>query len=71
MGIIRKFLGPKSKYNKSLPYTYMAKVPIIEGDDELFSHYFADTICGLVEYLAKKIFPLKTLSYMGSIKRMK
>lgn len=31
MGIIQKFLGPTSKYNKSLPYTYLAKVPIIEG----------------------------------------
>lgn len=29
MGIIRKFLGPESKYDISLPYTYMAKlVPI-------------------------------------------
>lgn len=54
MGVIRKFLGPKSKYDKSLPYTYLAKVPIIPGDDELFNHYFADTICGLVEYLDEK-----------------
>ena len=53
MGIIRKILGPKSKYDKSLPYTYMAASPIIEGDEELFSYYFADTICGLVEYLDK------------------
>lgn len=53
MRIIRKILGPKSKYNKDLPYTYLAKVPLIEGDDELFSHYFSDTICGLVEYLDK------------------
>lgn len=51
MGIIRKILGPKSKYDKSLPYTYMAKKPIIEGDEELFSYYFSDTLCGLVEYL--------------------
>lgn len=58
MNIIREILGPKSKYDKSLPYTYLAKVPIIEGDDELFSHYFADTICGLVEYLdERKIIP--------------
>jgi hypothetical protein len=58
MGLLRKFLGPKSKYDKSLPYTYMAKEAIIEGDDDLFSYYYADTLCGLVEYLDKEgIFP--------------
>ena len=31
----------------------MARVPVIEGDDELFSYYFADAICGLVEQLDK------------------
>lgn len=54
MSLKRKFLGPKSKYDKSLPYTYFAKVQIIEGDPELVSNYFADTICGLVEYLDKQ-----------------
>ncbi len=58
MGIIRKVLGPKSKYDKSLPYTYMAKLPVVAGDDEIFEHYYADTICGLVEYLdEQKIEP--------------
>lgn len=58
MDIIRKVIGPKSKYDKSLPYTYLAKVSIIEGEDDLVSHYFADTICGLVEYLdEQKIAP--------------
>ena len=51
MNIIKKFLGPKSKYDRKLPYTYIAKVPEIEGDEELYSYYFADTICGLIEYL--------------------
>lgn len=51
MGIIRKFIGPKSKYDKTIPYTYSAKVKIIEGDENLVNHYFADTICGLIEYL--------------------
>ncbi len=58
MSVVRKILGPKSKYDKSLPYTYMAKVPVIEGDDDLAQYYFADTICGLVEYLDEyKITP--------------
>jgi hypothetical protein len=65
MGIIRKFLGPKSKYNKSLPYTYMAKAPIIEGEDELFSHYYVDTICSLVEYLAKNNVPVESVELYG------
>ena len=53
MGIVRKVLGPLSKYDKSLPYTYMAKVTVLEGDDEIANYYFADTICGLVEHLDK------------------
>ena len=54
MGIIRKFLGPKSKYDRSLPYTYLAKEAIIEGDKDLFSYYYADTLCALVEYLEER-----------------
>jgi hypothetical protein len=60
MGIIKKFIGPKSKYDQSIPYTYIAKVPIIEGDNDesMMNYYFSDTICGLVEYLDKnKIEP--------------
>lgn len=51
MGIVRKILGPKSKYNGSIPYTYFAKVSITTGEKYLANYYFADTICGLVEYL--------------------
>ncbi len=51
MSVIRKFLGPKSKYDKTIPYTYMARVPVLEGDKDLYNFYFADTICGLIEYL--------------------
>jgi hypothetical protein len=51
MGIIEKVIGPLSKYDKSIPYTYMAKVQAIQGDGSILNHYFADTICGLIEYL--------------------
>lgn len=51
MHLIRKFLGPKSKYDKTIPFTYLAEMQVIPGDDDLFSYFFADTICGLVEYL--------------------
>ncbi|MCB0281577.1 MAG: hypothetical protein H6627_05235 [Calditrichae bacterium] len=53
MGVIRKILGPRSKYDKTLPYTYMARLPIMEQDKNLYEYFFADTICGLVEYLAE------------------
>jgi len=51
MSFIKKVVGPLSKYNSSLPYTYMAKVSAVEGIEELYSYYFADTICGLINYL--------------------
>lgn len=50
MGILEKVLGPKSKYDRSLPYTYEARVKIFEEGGE-FNACFADTICGLVDYL--------------------
>jgi len=51
--ILRKFLGPKSKYNPTIPYTYMGKINIFHGSDiePLYIHCFADTLCGLVDYL--------------------
>lgn len=65
MGIVRKILGPKSKYDKSIPYTYIAKETLIEGDDELCSYYYADTICGLVEYLNEKDILPKEVELFG------
>lgn len=50
MSVLEKILGPKSKYDKTLPYTYEARIPIFEGEEE-YSSYLSDTICGLVEYL--------------------
>ena len=50
MELFEKIRGPKSKYDKSLPYTYEARMRILEGSDE-YNSYFSDTICGLVEYL--------------------
>lgn len=51
MSISSTLFGPKSRYDASIPYTYAARMPAIEGDDELHNDYFADTICGLIEYL--------------------
>ena len=53
MGIIKKnYWFTVSKYDSSIPYTYIAKVKIFDRDDDLVNHYFADTICGVIEYLA-------------------
>ncbi|MBN1446465.1 MAG: hypothetical protein JXA28_00940 [Bacteroidetes bacterium] len=51
MSLKSTLFGPTSRYDASLPYTYVARVPAIEGDTELHNDYFADTICGLIEYL--------------------
>lgn len=50
MNIIRNILGPESKYDKTLPYTYEARVQIVAGH-ETYNSYFSDTICGLIDYL--------------------
>lgn len=51
MGIVKKILGPNSKYDKTIPYTYEARVKIVE-DDDMYTSYQADTVCSLIEYLA-------------------
>lgn len=53
MSLLDRILGPESKYDKSLPYTYEARIPIIEGEEE-YNSYFSDTICGLLEYLHER-----------------
>jgi hypothetical protein len=55
MKILRKILGPRSKYIKSIPYTYEARVDELggQGEEPMYSYYYADTICGLLEYLKK------------------
>ncbi len=56
MSLLSKIIGPDSKYEDDIPYTYEAKIKIIDGTE--FNSYFADTICALVEYLdEKKIEP--------------
>lgn len=43
MSFLEKILGPKSKYDKRLPYTHEARVRMFEEGDEHRS-YFSDTI---------------------------
>jgi hypothetical protein len=50
MSLIEKILGPRSKYDKTLPYSYEARVRVLEGSKE-YNSYLAPTICGLLEHL--------------------
>lgn len=60
MGLLGKILGPKSKYDKSLPYTYEARIRIFDDGDE-HKTYLSDTICGLIEHLQRNgIAPAET-----------
>ncbi|MCP5063774.1 MAG: hypothetical protein GY936_15105 [Ignavibacteriae bacterium] len=54
MGIVQKVMKSSSKYNKSLPYTYLAKLYIIEGDEDLCHYFYGDTICSLIAHLEKE-----------------
>jgi len=51
MGLHTRVMGPRSKHDRTLPYTYYARVPAVEGRDEYFLYYFGDTICTLIDYL--------------------
>ncbi|MBK6630346.1 MAG: hypothetical protein IPG33_04505 [Betaproteobacteria bacterium] len=63
MGILGSLFGAKSKYDKSLPYTYEARIRIFEDGTEHKS-YISDTICGLIEHLHRNgIGPGKTEIY--------
>lgn len=65
MGIIRKIIGPKSKYDHSIPYSYMAKEPLLEGDEDMAAYYFGDTLCSLIDHLSKQNIPPDTVELYG------
>ena len=50
MGILDKVLGPASKYDQRLPYTYEARV-VVSGVPGMTERYISDTLCGLLERL--------------------
>ena len=53
MSILRNVLGPKSKYDRRLPYTYEAKV-VVTGVPGMTQSWVDDTLCGLLEKLAEE-----------------
>ena len=64
MSFLETMLGPKSKYDKSLPYTYEARIRIFEESEE-YKSYFSDTVCGLVEYLHRNSIPPDGIEIFG------
>lgn len=65
MNIRSSLFGPQSKYDRSLPYTYVARVCEIAGIEEITSAYFADTICGLIDYLEAHNIAAKDVRLFG------
>ena len=53
MSILRNVLGPKSKYDHRLPYTYEARVTVA-GVPGMTQSWIDDTLCGLLERLAEE-----------------
>ena len=51
MSILSEVLGPKSKYDHRLPYTYEARVKV-SGVEGMTESYVSDTLCALLERLA-------------------
>ena len=51
MSILEKVLGPRSKYDERLPYTYEARVAVT-GVPGMRESWIDDTLCGLLEKLA-------------------
>ncbi len=51
MDITRRILGPASKYDRRLPYTYEARVAVM-GVAGMTGSYVCDTLCGLLDRLA-------------------
>lgn len=51
MSILRSVLGPESKYDRRLPYTYEARV-VVRGVPGMTQSWIDDTLCGLLEKLA-------------------
>lgn len=50
MPFLDRLLGPPSKYDRRLPYTYEARVPVA-GIEGMVQSYVGDTLCGILERL--------------------
>lgn len=53
MSILSRVLGPESRYDRRLPYTYEVTVPVA-GVKGMTHSYISDTLCGLLECLDRE-----------------
>jgi hypothetical protein len=51
MNVLGRILGPESKYDRRLPYTYEARVTVA-GVEGMTQSYIGDTLCSVLERLA-------------------
>ncbi|MBV1959271.1 MAG: hypothetical protein KUG53_00930 [Pseudomonadales bacterium] len=52
MGLLERVFG--SKYNKRLPYTFEARINVLEDDTSLQKYVYADSFCALTNGLKKR-----------------
>jgi hypothetical protein len=59
MNLLDRVLGPESKYDRRLPYTYEARVA---GAPGATTSWVCDTLCGLLEKMAEeKVAPAEAV----------
>ena len=52
MELKQKLLGPLSKYDQRLPFTYEVRIDSLDGlsDDESgLGYHYADTLCAMIQ----------------------
>lgn len=71
MGILDRIRRRRDEANHDLPYTYEARVDILEGRGQgaIDDHYFSTTICGLVEILVDAGVPSTHATLYGVRRR--
>ena len=60
-------IRPRSKRDKSLPYSYEAWVDILQGQgrEPVYDHFFSDTLCGLIECLEEQDIEANNVQLFG------
>ena len=53
MSLLSRVLGPESKYDRRLPYSYVARIAVT-GVPGMTQSYVCDTLCGLLERLERR-----------------
>jgi hypothetical protein len=70
MEVINSVVGPRTKRNTCLPYTFEARVDILagHGHQPVFNHYYSSTICGLISHLDSLGFFPRDVELFGAFR---